>query len=97
MVDLMDLDLNLEEYENDADAWLASAGDPEPHQQEPEFDRQQGLNQPEVAWEQAPDWSFREYPFEGNQRASAEDWRQYVHHSGYGAVSSRVRADVRGR
>ena len=96
-MELMDPNMDLDKYINDAEALLSGVVDPEFYQREPEFGRQPWFDQAEVAWGQAPERPFREYPFGGNQWAPAQDWRQYDYHSGYGADSRRDRADVRGR
>ena len=97
MAEQVDTDVDVEDYANDADAWLSGIGAPDFHQRGPDLDRQPAFNPGDVAWGQAPDWSFREYPFEGNQGAPAHDWSQYDYHSGYGVNSGRDRANGLGR
>ena len=60
MAEQVDTDVDVEDYANDADAWLSGIGAPDFHQRGPDLDRQPAFNPGDVAWGQAPDWSFRE-------------------------------------
>ena len=97
MVEQVDPDVDLEGYLNDAEAWLTGVVEPDFYQQGPDLERQPRFADAGVPVGQAPDGSFREYLFEGNQGAPVQEWRQYDDHSGYGADGRRDRTYARGR